>query len=59
LEALGVYKHFLRDGADNVFAMAASASSARFRTSAVLLPLVQLLGCILAVRVLRPVRPTK
>jgi hypothetical protein len=56
---VGVYEHFLRDSADNVFTMAASAWSARFRASAVLLPLVQLLGCILAVRVLRLVRPTK
>jgi hypothetical protein len=59
---VGVYEHFLRDSADNVFTMAASAWSTQFRVSAVLLPLVQLLGCILAVRVIREpssVRPPR
>jgi len=50
---VGVYEHFLRDSPDNVFTMTSSAWSTQFRISAVLLPLLQLFGCILAVRALR------
>jgi hypothetical protein len=47
---IGGYEHFVRPGPDNFLEMAAGAWTASFRVSAVLLVIVDILGCWIGVR---------
>jgi hypothetical protein len=47
---IGAYEHFISSGPDNFFEMAAGAWTRSFRASAVLLILVEALGCWMGVR---------
>jgi hypothetical protein len=49
----GGFQHFLSDGPDNVFRMAATEWALPYRTSAVLLILLELSGCWLCIRLFR------
>jgi hypothetical protein len=51
--AIGGYEHFLSSGPDNVFHMASGEWTLPFEVSAVLLALLELLGCWASVRILR------
>lgn len=51
--AIGGYSHFLSPGSDNVFRMAPSELTVAFRISAVLLFILELLGCWLGIQILR------
>jgi hypothetical protein len=51
--AIGGYSHFLSPGADNVFRMVPGELTPAFRTSAVLLLILEFLGCWVAVQILR------
>ena len=51
--AIGGYSHFLSPGSDNVFKMAGGELTFAFRVSAVLLWLLESLGCWLSVQILR------
>ena len=51
--AIGGYSHFLSAGSDNVFRMAAGGLTVGFRTSAVLLWVLEFSGCWLGVEILR------
>ena len=48
--AQAVFEHFLSDGPDNVFRMAATEWTLPFAISAVLLALLELCGCWLCIR---------
>jgi hypothetical protein len=51
--AIGGYSHFLSPGSDNVFRMADGELTFAFRISAVLLLVLEFLGCWLGIRILR------
>ena len=51
--AIGGYSHFLSRGSDNVFKMAGGEFTFAFRVSAVLLWVLEFLGCWLSIRILR------
>jgi type IV secretory pathway TrbL component len=51
--AIGGYSHFLSPGSDNVFRMAPSELTVAFRVSAVLLLILESLGCWLSIQILR------
>jgi hypothetical protein len=51
--AIGGYSHFLSPGSDNVFRMADGELTFAFRISAVLLFVLEFLGCWLSIRILR------
>jgi hypothetical protein len=51
--AIGGYSHFLSPGSDNVFHMTPGELALAFRISAVLLLILELLGCWLAVQILK------
>jgi hypothetical protein len=51
--AIGGYSHFLSPGSDNVFRMADGELTSAFRISAVLLLVLEFLGCWLGIRILR------
>jgi hypothetical protein len=51
--AIGGYSHFLSPGSDNVFRMAGGELTFAFRISAVLLFLLEFLGCWLGIQILR------
>ncbi|MGO9847343.1 MAG: hypothetical protein ACLPKT_12270 [Methylocella sp.] len=50
--AIGGYSHFLSTGSDNIFRMTPGELTLAFRTSAVLLLLLEFLGCWVAVQIL-------
>ena len=47
----GVYKHFIGAGEDNAFTMAHSGSSMQFQITAVLLAILEAVGCWAGIRV--------
>jgi hypothetical protein len=49
----GWYSHFLSPGSDNVFRMSDGESTFAFQISAVLLFVLEFLGCWLSIRILR------
>jgi hypothetical protein len=51
--AIGGYSHFLSPGSDNVFRMLDGESTFAFQISAVLLFVLEFLGCWLSIRILR------
>ena len=51
--AIGGYSHFLSPGSDNVFRMSDGESTFAFQISAVLLFVLEFLGCWLSIRILR------
>jgi hypothetical protein len=51
--AIGGYSHFLSPGSDNVLRMADGELTFAFRISAVLLLVLEFLGCWLGIRILR------
>jgi hypothetical protein len=51
--AIGCYSHFLSPGSDNIFRMTPGELTLAFRTSAVLLLVLEFLGCWVAVQILR------
>ena len=51
--AIGGYSHFLSAGSDNVFRMAPGALMLAFRVSAVLLLVLEFLGCWVSIQILR------
>jgi len=51
--AIGGYSHFLSPGSDNVFRMGGGELTFAFRTSAVLLFVLEVLGCWLGIQILR------
>jgi hypothetical protein len=51
--AIGGYSHFLSPGSDNVFRMASGEFTFAFRISAVLLFVLEFLGCWFSIQILR------
>ena len=51
--AIGGYSHFLSTGSDNVFRMAPGELTFAFRVSAVLLLVLEFLGCWVSIQILR------
>ena len=51
--AIGGYSHFLSPGSDNIFRMASGEFTFAFRISAVLLFVLEFLGCWFSVQILR------
>lgn len=51
--AIGGYSHFLSNGSDNVFRMAGGEFTFAFRISAVLLFVLEFLGCWFSIQILR------
>jgi hypothetical protein len=51
--AIGGYEHFLSSGPDNIFRMAAGEGTLAFLVSAVLLLMLELLGCWVSIQILR------
>lgn len=49
---IGGYEHFLSSGADNVFRMAPGEGALAFRISAILLVILEALGCWVSVRII-------
>jgi hypothetical protein len=47
----GVYKHFIAAGADNAFTLARSAAALQFQITAVLLAILEAIGCWAGIRV--------
>jgi hypothetical protein len=50
---IGGYSHFLSPGSDNVFRMVPGELTSAFRISALLLLLLEFLGCLLSIQILR------
>jgi uncharacterized membrane protein YhaH (DUF805 family) len=50
---IGGYSHFLSPGSDNIFRMAPGELTAGFRVSAVLLWVLEFLGCWLGIKIVR------